>query len=195
MLRSPGLLLSALAGLFVLGFATVSSCGPSPCESNEECGAGSVCTDTGACQVISCTSSLDCPIESWCDASTGQCSAGCLNDRDCLPTHACDQEQLSCIETGCRSTELDCDIGQFCNAVSGQCVDASDLYCKECETSNDCLSDNNRCVIMPGSSQTYCAVDCASTGECPRGYSCVRIRGPGDVTVGYGCIAPCWELQ
>jgi len=160
-----------------------------------DCPDGQVCTDSGSCQVIACNSSLDCPIEAWCNASNGQCEQGCLNDRDCLPTHLCDQEEKTCYEPGCRNTDLDCDLGQFCNEVSGQCVDPGDLYCKECSSSQDCVSDNNICVIMPGSSSTYCAVDCSGGQECPRGYSCVRIRGPGDVTIGFGCIAQCWEIN
>jgi hypothetical protein len=191
MARFPTIVL-ALLGAIVL---SAGSCGPKPCESNEECGEGRVCTDTGTCQVISCGSSLDCPIQSWCDSSTGQCTAGCLNDRDCLPTQACDQERRECFEPGCRSTALDCEFGQFCNSTSGQCLDAGDVYCRECQNSEDCDSINNWCVTMPGSSSTYCAVDCSNGSECPRGYTCVRIRGPGDVTMGYGCIAPCWEGQ
>ena len=186
------LVLLALLGAISLSAA---SCGDKPGESNEECGEGRVCTDTGTCQVISCDSSLDCPIESWCDGSTGQCTPGCLNDRDCLPTRSCDQERRECFEPGCRSTALDCEFGQFCNATSGQCLDAGDVYCRECQNSDDCDSINNWCVIMPGSSETYCAVDCSNGSECPRGYTCVRIRGPGDVTMGYGCIAPCWEVE
>ncbi len=176
--------------IFTVG-CTKAECDPAAAD----CPSGQVCTDTGTCQIIACTSSLDCPIESWCNASNGQCETGCLNDRDCLPTHQCDQEELTCYEPGCRSTDLDCDLGQFCHAVTGQCVDAGDLYCKECSNSQDCVSGNNICVRMPGTSQTYCAVDCSGGAECPRGYFCSRIRGPGDVTVGYGCVAPCTEIN
>lgn len=172
----------------------LSGCPKPDCAAPEDCPSGYVCTDTGSCQIISCNSSLDCPIESWCNAATGQCEVGCLNDRDCLPTHQCNQDSLTCYEPGCRSTDLDCDIGQFCNPVSGQCVDAGGFYCNECETSADCGSSNNWCIRMGGSSQTYCGVDCSGGQECPRGYTCARVRGPGDVTVAYQCIAPCWEL-
>lgn len=185
------LLLAPLVALMVLAGCPKAECDPAAAD----CPSGQVCTDTGTCQIIACSSSLDCPIESWCNASNGQCETGCLNDRDCLPTHLCDQEELTCYEPGCRSTDLDCDLGQFCNAVTGQCVDAGDLYCKPCSSSQDCVSDNNICVRMPGTGQTFCAVDCSGGAECPRGYFCSRIRGPGDVTVGYGCVAPCTEIN
>jgi hypothetical protein len=183
------LVLSLALGLSL----ALSGCGISTCETPADCPTGFVCTDSGSCQVISCNSSLDCPIESWCAAETGQCQAGCLNDRDCLPTQACDQDSLSCYVPGCRSTALDCDIGEFCNTVSGQCVQAGGFYCSECETSFDCGSENNWCIRM-GTSQTYCGVDCSAGQECPRGYFCSRVRGAGNVTVAYQCVAPCWEL-
>jgi len=161
------------------------------CTTPADCGDGFVCTESGTCQEIACTSSLDCPIESWCN-DVGQCEAGCLNDRDCLPSSRCDQEQKECIPQGCRTSALDCEFGQFCNAVSGQCVDAGGFYCNECTTSADCGSSNNVCVGLGGQG-TYCGVDCSGGQECPAGYSCGRVRTIGDVTVSFVCIAACWE--
>lgn len=175
----------------------LTGCVEKDCETSDNCPDGTVCSESGFCSQVSCNSSVECPIESWCNSDVGQCESGCLNDRDCLPTHTCDAEARTCTEPGCRSTQLDCNVGEFCNTLSGQCFSTGGApYCRSCETKFDCNSGTdgpNWCLRMGGSSQTYCGVDCSAGQECPRGYSCGRVRTVGDVTVAYQCVAPCWE--
>ncbi len=190
-------LLSSCLGLLVaLLSLTAAACGEKECTTSAHCLAGTVCSAAGNCIPVNCNSSVECPIESWCNSDTGECEAGCLNDRDCLPTHTCDAEARACVEPGCRSTQLDCDYGQFCNTLSGQCYDAGGYYCNTCETKYDCnggVDGPNWCLRLGGSSNTYCGVDCSAGQQCPRGYGCGRVRTVGNVTVAYQCVAPCWE--
>ena len=187
-----GVLLSTLAALLVpLG---LGGCTQAECEISANCPEGKVCSAEGRCTEVACSSSLDCNIEEFCDADSGKCESGCLNDRDCLPTDTCEGSSRTCVNPGCRNTQLDCEFGEFCNNLTGECYDAGGFYCSLCESSEQCGSGNNVCLRMGGSSQTYCGVDCASGQECPRGYECARVRSLGDVTVGFQCVAACWEL-
>ncbi|MBJ93052.1 MAG: hypothetical protein CMP23_01105 [Rickettsiales bacterium] len=191
-----------VAALALLGLLLLTSCEATECETSANCENGTVCTESGRCVEVSCHSSVECPIETWCNSDSGACEPGCLSSRDCLPTNICDEETRQCVLPGCRNTDLDCDLGQFCNALSGQCYDAGrpatqdTYYCKSCESRADCnggVDGPNWCLRMGGSSQTYCGVDCSAGQQCPRGYSCGRVRTVGDVTVAYQCVAPCWE--
>ena len=190
--------LSAALRLALLGLALVSvaGCVAKECETSANCEDGTVCTESGFCVEVSCISSVECPIESWCNSDTGTCQQGCLNDRDCLPTNVCNEDDRQCAAPGCRTTQLDCQVGQFCNSLSGQCYEAGGYYCQQCESKFDCnggVDGPNWCLRMGGSTQTYCGVDCSAGQQCPRAYSCGRVRTVGDVTVAYQCVAPCWE--
>ena len=148
----------------------------------------------GTCESVECWESMDCPLGSVC-AGNWACQAGCQNDGDCPAEETC--EDGTCVKASCRSTLLDCDFGEFCNAVSGECYQSGGYYCSECETKFDCnggVDGPNWCLNMSGSEPYYCGVDCWAGQECPAGYSCSRIRTAGNVTVGYVCTAPCWEL-
>jgi hypothetical protein len=191
MSRHLALLLIALAGLLVFG---ATACDQPQCEISSHCPEGQVCNSDGQCNAQACSSSLECNIEEFCDFESGNCTAGCQNDRDCLPTSSCNTETRTCFEPGCRNTQLDCEFGTFCNNLTGECYDAGGAYCRQCESSADCGSANNVCLRLGGSNQTFCGVDCSGGQECPRGYSCARVRSLGDVTVGFQCIASCWEL-
>ena len=186
--------LAAATGLVLLVFGV--ACPKKECETSDNCPVGTVCTETGVCQVLTCSSSNDCPVETWCDLDKGDCVTGCLSDSDCLPSETCDVEQRECRAVGCRNTRLDCSFGQFCNAVSGQCFDAGGSYCAACERNEDCgVAGNNLCLRFGGQLDSYCGVDCRAGQECPSGYSCVRVTTTGATTLSYQCIAACWELD
>ena len=180
--------------LALLGLLAACDRGPE-CETSANCPSGEVCNADGACQIMACRSSTSCAIGEYCDPEIGQCTAGCLNDRDCLPTLACDSEQRRCIEPGCRSTTLDCSFGQFCNVLSGDCYDAGGYFCEPCVSPGDCGTASNLCLRLGPYGNTFCGVDCSAGQECPRGYECARIRTTGNTTLGYQCIAACWDLQ
>lgn len=183
-----------LLAAFALMVFGAGACDAPECEVSANCPQGEVCNAEGRCETQDCSSSLDCQIEEYCNAESGNCESGCSNDRDCLPTHVCDAETNTCVEPGCRNTQLDCQVGEFCNNLTGDCYDAGGFYCQSCESTEDCGSANNVCLRMGGSQQTYCGVDCSGGQECPRGYECARVRSLGDVTVGFQCVAACWEL-
>jgi len=189
--RLAALFAALCACALILG---AGACDQAECETSANCPQGEVCNADGRCEIQTCGSSLDCNIEEFCDFESGNCTSGCLNDRDCLPTHACETESRTSVRPGCRNTQLDCNMGEFCNNLTGECYDAGGFYCSTCESSEDCGSANNVCLRMGGSNQTYCGVDCSGGQECPRGYECARVRSLGDVTVGFQCIAACWEL-
>jgi hypothetical protein len=191
--RALAFLLPALLAGLMMTFG-LEACAAVECEISANCPQGKVCSEAGLCIEVGCSSSLDCNMEEWCSDESGLCTSGCLHDRDCFPTENCDAANRTCVRPGCRNTQLDCEFGEFCNNLTGECYDAGGFYCETCESTKDCGSGNNVCLRMGGSSQTYCGVDCASGQLCPRGYECARVRSLGDVTVGFQCVAACWEL-
>jgi len=174
--------------LMLIGALALSACkaeGPE-CSEQEACPFGSFCVE-GVCETRSCSTSAQCPMELHC--AEGACAEGCAADSDCYPGDACDPETATCALAACEDSHVDCGFKEFCNNISGECFEASGYYCGECSGDADCGGNGNLCY------GGWCAVTCASEGDCPSGFTCI---GFGDVSgniYAYGCYAACWAFD
>lgn len=98
------------------------------CETNEECGAGRLCTELARCAYTCDETSPVCPLGQVCAA--GVCvedpdpaQPQCLFSSDCSTQAACTDNGCLCVNTYCRSlcdTTTDCGWGELCDM--GLCV-------------------------------------------------------------------------
>lgn len=135
---------------------TTGRCQPI-CSTDDQCGAGEVCTSMGRCQ-MPCTVALEISIcgNGWsCQTSTGHCLPMCSSDPS-----VCGEEACNVREAPQRSR-----CGQTCN-VDGDCsVDPNgfDLVCRR-----PTPSDARRCTFRTCTDETV-AADCGENQICSDG--------------------------
>ncbi len=146
-----------------------------PCEFGEEC-------IVGQCVAQTCATSEQCGIEQYCSADNA-CVAGCAADTDCMYGDRCNTDTSVCEVAECTDTHLDCGFKEFC-ALNGDCIEASGIYCQDCEDDGDCGGNGNKCFY------DYCGVVCDSDKDCPGGFGC--IQGYEDTFI---CYATCYLYE
>lgn len=184
--------LLCLLACVCLGFV-LGGCRGGECVSSENCPTGTVCSAAGACVALSCTSSDACPIGTHCDLAAGGCRTGCVSDVDCKPSERCDATSGECALRRCRNSRLDCALGEICEQTTGRCLEGPNYFCDECTRDSDCGAPANLCLGYPGVDRAYCGISCDIGADyCPGGSACQRVTSLGE-TVGYQCVAACWE--
>jgi len=139
------------------GFSCVMHMCTFDCLSDDECGTGGVCNDSGLCEATDAEPMPDC-------VSDSECGSG----RFCNPAGTC--EKISVL-LGCRN-DADCPLGQYCDdshtceifpdagvacSVDDDCpgnyhCGASSLCIQECRTHSQCgageaCDDGGRCIL------------------------------------------------
>jgi hypothetical protein len=161
---------------------------------------GKVCQSVGAGGV--CGVDDDCPAGLKCDAAAARCyipvsrgSCGpCTSDKQCGAGGSCHAElpgserfcAPACGSGGACAAGYKClsaDGGQRCLPVSsagtaGSCRGGRPL-CAPCAGDLECGKPGDLCVRNLQSQETFCAVACAQTSDCPHGFSCSDLSGKG----------------
>lgn len=158
------------------------------CTQSIPCGFGETCKE-GVCISQSCATSAQCDMGNYCDK--GSCVEGCESDGDCYPGDMCDPETDFCTEGYCTDTHIDCDFKEFCNGLTGDCVEASGLYCKECEVNTDCGGNGNVCMHW-GLQRDFCGVTCERDNDCPSGFMCLDWNDTETGQIVRQCATYCW---
>ena len=158
------------------------------CSENVPCGFGETCQE-GTCVSQSCATSSQCPMENYCDK--GACVTGCQGDEDCYPGNSCDLGTNSCQTAHCTDSQIDCDFKEICNVVTGECVEASGIYCRECELNSECGGSGNVCMHW-GLERSFCGVTCESESDCPSGFTCIDWNDTETGQLVRQCATYCW---
>ncbi len=143
------------------------------CSVNDDCPAGLECDGTAQhCYIPvtrsacgACTSDLQCGTGGACHAeSSGEsfCATPCNADGSCAAGFACKS-------SGGASR---------CLPTSGSCRGGRPL-CAPCAGDLECGGPGDLCVRNLQSQETFCAVHCTATAQCPTGFSCVDLSGKG----------------
>lgn len=169
---------------------------PCPCEADEECNDYEYCSAAGVCAGIPCDSKEECPAGSTC--KDGACAPGCKYHSDCPAGDWCIDG--SCIErfsdcTICRSCSSDSECGdpskgyRCQNRPSGVCVKGCDTDL-DCPGNSVCLPQFKVCgspdaspawPCAPGFECEFTPEGCSSAGEaCSHPDGC---GGPSDICV------------
>jgi hypothetical protein len=173
--------------IFFLGFMGCDSEEPE-CSQNIPCGFGETC-QAGVCLAQSCATSSQCSMENYCDK--GACVEGCQVDSDCYPGDSCDMETNSCASARCTDSHIDCDFKEVCNIVTGDCVEASGIYCRDCELNSDCGGNGNVCMHW-GLQRDFCGVSCEVESDCPSGFTCIDWNDTETGQLVRQCATYCW---
>ena len=158
------------------------------CSETIPCGFGETC-QAGTCVSQSCANSTQCEMESFCDK--GQCIDGCQTEMDCYPGDVCNLDSQTCESAHCTDSHIDCDFKEFCNVTTGDCVEASGIYCKECEINSDCGGNGNVCMHW-GLQRDFCGVSCEADSDCPSGFTCTDWNDSETGQVVRQCATYCW---
>ena len=115
--------------------------------------------------------------------------ADCSDSNDPTPgyCHSMYPGAESSCTIGCVAS---CPEGYGCNAVGNAgdsdllflCTMEPDVSCASCQSSQDCLFDNARCVDIDaagGSPDLRCAFTCTEHSDCGQGYECLVLDGAG----------------
>ncbi|MEL6184614.1 MAG: hypothetical protein AAFU79_08325 [Myxococcota bacterium] len=141
------------------------------CRDDADCGPPDLVCEAGQC-VGGCGAAIGirCGAGETCSADTGRCEAPvtCTGDLDCAPPSTiCDPSTLTCAP-GCASTG--CPGGETCDAASGRCQGAGAGLNAPCARNSDCGS--GVCFDFGVGIGSLCVQACASSGDCPSGFTC-----------------------
>jgi hypothetical protein len=70
-------------------------------------------------------------------------------------------------------------------------VEASGIYCKECELNSDCGGNGNVCMHW-GLQRDFCGVTCEQDDDCPSGFTCTDWNDTETGTIVRQCATYCW---
>jgi len=94
----------------------------------------------------------------------------------------------------------DCDDGNDVDndACANSCVEVLGSLCSPCDGDDACGRESDLCVDLGGDS--FCAIDCAETGECPDGFSCEELATDDGFVTNQcvpvsGVCEPCLDLD
>jgi hypothetical protein len=171
------------------------------CQAPRDCPAGFLCAQAPgggtACQALGaggiCAVDDDCPAGLKCDPKGAHCyipversaCGPCTSDLQC-GTGSCHTEKSGerfCVSTcaagcaagfSCKAAEG----GQRCLPDSGSCRGGRPL-CAPCAGDLECGGPGDLCVRNLQTQETFCAVHCAASTDCAKGFSCVDLSGTG----------------
>jgi len=155
--------------------------------------AGTLCQARGAGGV--CASDDDCPAGLRCDAGPGRCyvpvtrsaCGSCTSDKQCGAGGSCHAEGTDrYCATACGAGDAcpagysckPADGGKRCLPTGGSCRGGRPL-CGPCSGDLECGKSGDLCVRNLISDESFCAVNCASSNDCPKNFSCVDLSGKG----------------
>lgn len=156
-------------------------------------GSGSVCQARGAGGV--CGADADCPAGLKCDAAGGRCyipvtrsaCGPCTSDKQCgtgvchtegqgdsFCAPACGAGDSCAAGYACKADAS----GKHCEPTGGSCRGGRPL-CAPCSGDLECGGPGDLCVRNLQSQETFCAVHCKVSADCPSHFSCLDLSGAG----------------
>lgn len=177
------------------------------CQAQTDCPDGYLCLPGGAagklCQARGaggvCGVDDDCPAGLRCDSAPGRCfvpvtrsaCGSCTSDKQCGESGTCHSEgsERFC-STPCGAADA-CPSGFTCKAdadaagakrclpSNGSCRGGRPL-CAPCAGDLECGKPGDLCVRNLISDESFCAVHCATTADCPKNFSCIDLSGKGE---------------
>lgn len=137
-----------------------------PCQTNNDCATGHVCTDTaeGARCLMPCNGNC-CPKGYRCDGTGARMM--CIPLANSCPTQAC-------------KTDTECGRNGSCHLATNTCTSkpAFDYTAchTNCQSNADCKQPGATCIPL-AAGYNRCLLPCASNFFCPKGYSCRQTNG------------------
>ncbi len=142
-------------------------------------------TELEVCIAAECLQANHCEIGEYCNENYN-CIPGCAGDDDCRAGSTCNVSTHACEAYGCRSSQLDCPAAHHCDEGSGQCVRDTSGLCNSCDGAWTLCSGQSECFLLDDTDNGYCLPACATTADCPGGFSCSPSSAGGSY-----CVGPC----